>query len=532
MRSAGGTLRSLTKMTRTLQRIPLLSPWPRGALPVASFSASVLLVSVLSAIPVSPVAPPSPAGVQAPAPFRLAAHVLGLDRLTPDHAAMLAIGAMTLSSLSFLGILRSARRGDLSVRLLLIGALALHTLVTALPPLFSHDVYAYAMYGRIAAVHHSNPYVSPPAQFANDPLFDFVDELWRDQPPLYGPAFTHLAALLASALPSSASLIWAFKVLIGLAGTATLVLCAATARRVAPRHVALAVATLGWNPLFLLVATGGAHNDALVSLGVILAFRLLVRGSQSRGTPWWDAATVLILTLAVLVKVTAVLPLLLFVLARTFARRDRRSRRIFLLVAGITSAIPTAILSKPFLTLASASAGPWWAARYVTPISPAALLSRLPALSPSWLASETGRGSFRLALLLLPGIYFLFVFTGLVRGLERCGNPVHNVQGMAWGLGLACLPLASPLLFPWYVAPSLSLAWLLPQKSYRLVVAIAVLLTIPVAVIREQPFRDAYNVLVTTSSYAVAGSLLVCFVILGLYALRRPLEESHSQRLG
>lgn len=157
-------------MTRVLGRIRPHSAWLAGALPVGSFSAAVILLSLLAAIPLSPVTPPSPAGVQAPAPLRLAVHFLGLDRLTPGQTGLLAIAAMAASGLSFLGIVTSAYRGHLSTRLLLMGALPLYALVIALPPLFSHDPYAYGMYGRIAAVYDSNPYISSPDQFPNDPM--------------------------------------------------------------------------------------------------------------------------------------------------------------------------------------------------------------------------------------------------------------------------------------------------------------------------------------------------------------------------
>lgn len=295
----------------------------------------------------------------------------------------------------------------------------------------------------------------------------------------------------------------------------------------APNRAPLAVATLGWNPLFLLVSVGGAHNDVLVSLGVLLALRVVLRGSTRPTDRWWDVAAVAVLTLTVLVKVIAVVPLLLFVLGRIMALRGARSRGVFLLAATVAVAVPVAILSKPVLGSGNESLGLLSVTRYATPIAPAALLSRLANLPFRWINSEAARSALDLALLILPAIYFCFLFARLVRKLRRCPNPAEgSVQGTAWGFALICLPLASPLLFPWYLAAGLPLAWLLPEKSDRIVVAIAILLTIPAAVIREQPFRDTYNLLMATGSTLIAGSLLISFVILGLQALRQPLEGS------
>ena len=43
----------------------------------------------------------------------------------------------------------------------------------------SDDLYAYAMYGRTIVVHHENPYVHPPSDYRDDPLFKHVSTYWE-----------------------------------------------------------------------------------------------------------------------------------------------------------------------------------------------------------------------------------------------------------------------------------------------------------------------------------------------------------------
>ncbi len=49
-----------------------------------------------------------------------------------------------------------------------IGATLL-VLAVAVPPQGSKDLWAYAMQGRIVAIHHANPYVHPPTEYRADP---------------------------------------------------------------------------------------------------------------------------------------------------------------------------------------------------------------------------------------------------------------------------------------------------------------------------------------------------------------------------
>ena len=65
------------------------------------------------------------------------------------------------------------------------------------PPRFSHDLWSYAIVGRIVAVHHANPYLHPAGAFAADPLLRFVGPAWRRGTTPYGPLFAVQAAAVA-----------------------------------------------------------------------------------------------------------------------------------------------------------------------------------------------------------------------------------------------------------------------------------------------------------------------------------------------
>ncbi len=129
------------------------------------------------------------------------------------------------------------------------------------PVLFSHDLYSYVDYARLAVVHGLDPYVHPPAAAPADPAY--ADVTWTDATSAYGPLFTLVTYPLAW-LPVGAA-VAALKAAAGLSvlGIAVLVGRLAPARGVDPLRAAAFVAL---NPVVLLQVVGGGHNDALTML--------------------------------------------------------------------------------------------------------------------------------------------------------------------------------------------------------------------------------------------------------------------------
>ena len=67
-------------------------------------------------------------------------------------------------------ITAEARRPSLSLRAVVVAiAVVLGAAVTTVPRQ-SGDVWSYAMYGRIVAVHHASPYHNVPADYPSDPM--------------------------------------------------------------------------------------------------------------------------------------------------------------------------------------------------------------------------------------------------------------------------------------------------------------------------------------------------------------------------
>jgi hypothetical protein len=147
------------------------------------------------------------------------------------------------------------------------------------PVLLSHDVFSYVDYARLGVRHGLDPYVNAPDAAPLDPAFAHVT--WTETPSAYGPLFT-LATYPLAWLP-----IWvAVAVLKAVAAISVLGLAWVVARLAAWRGLdpARAAAFVALNPLVLVHAVGGAHNDGLAMLLATLGVAaLVVRRESSAG---------------------------------------------------------------------------------------------------------------------------------------------------------------------------------------------------------------------------------------------------------
>lgn len=165
------------------------------------------------------------------------------------------------------------------------------------PPLLSKDIFSYVAYARLDLVHGVDPYAHGPAVAPHDPVYAYVG--WRHSPSAYGPLFT-LLSLALEPLGVSASM-WGMKALAGLASLG----CAGVVWRLARLRGAgdplRAAAMFALNPLVLVWAVGGGHNDLLMLLLVLVGVLLCVERRPASGA----AAAVA----SVFVKASAVLVL-------------------------------------------------------------------------------------------------------------------------------------------------------------------------------------------------------------------------------
>jgi len=190
---------------------------------------------------------------------------------------------------------------------------AVHVVFLLAPPLSYTDVFNYINYGRMAAVHHLDPYTTiPQLEPHSDPSFALSN--WHFLLSPYGPLFTLLTeALVPLGVVAS---FWALKLMIGIASLATLALvwrCAVLLGR-AP---APAVVFVGANPIFLVWGLGADHNDSLMLVCVMACVYMLLR------SPARHRAGAMALVAGAMIKASAavIAPILLVVApTRRFAR--------------------------------------------------------------------------------------------------------------------------------------------------------------------------------------------------------------------
>jgi hypothetical protein len=196
------------------------------------------------------------------------------------------------------------------------------------PPLQLTDVFNYLGYARLGAFHGLNPYTHVITDELHDPVYRF--STWHNLHSPYGPLFTAGTYLLP--LHSLALSYWLLKVVTVLASLAFLGLVWKCAQLLG-RDPRFALVFVAFNPIYLVWAIGGFHNDFFMlvpSMGAIAL--LLSRRYRAAGA---------VLMLAVAVKFTAIL-LLPFLLV---AVRPSRKLMRQIMEGAIGGAIPLVALS-------------------------------------------------------------------------------------------------------------------------------------------------------------------------------------------
>lgn len=146
-------------------------------------------------------------------------------------------------------------------------------------------MWSYAMYGRIMAFHHANPYTHWPALFPADPMTRHVDPIWRDTPSVYGPVFNAVSAIGALFYRTSALRAHLFYQLLS-AGAYVGSVALLVRRRIASwRIVLVALAPV------VIAAVNGAHNDVLVGFGVLAGLLLVKERKWASGGALLGVAT-------------------------------------------------------------------------------------------------------------------------------------------------------------------------------------------------------------------------------------------------
>jgi alpha-1,6-mannosyltransferase len=250
-----------------------------------------------------------------------------VPRLIRDPKAVgIGFSVVLLAMLVAYGMAMAAVR-TFSGRTLAATVIALHLILLLSPPLQLNDVFNYIGYAHLGGLHNLNPYQHTIRQETFDPVFQFAS--WGNLRSPYGPLFSALTYPLAF-LPLPVAY-WTLKVVtVGLSlGFVALVWQVA---RQLGRDPRFAVVLVALNPIYLVYAVGGFHNDFFMLVPMLGAVSLLLSGR--------DRSAGAVLMVAVAVKFTAGL-LLPFLLVAAVTR----PRRLRVLTGMVLAAVPLVAVS-------------------------------------------------------------------------------------------------------------------------------------------------------------------------------------------
>ena len=191
-------------------------------------------MATAASVPGSPLHPLLPPGVEPQGPFAWLARALGVAGLHGSALVSVGVAAVVLATGGFLLMLREAWRGTVSLRTVVILAVAAQAVILTLPLLISRDVYSYIAYGNIAGLHHANPYVQTPAGFPLDAVSSLVGPKWFSTPAVYGPLFTAYASVVVRTVHALSAQVETFRWTAAVAGLGTIAVIATTVRRTWP----------------------------------------------------------------------------------------------------------------------------------------------------------------------------------------------------------------------------------------------------------------------------------------------------------
>jgi alpha-1,6-mannosyltransferase len=211
--------------------------------------------------------------------------------------------ALLVCSAGYVGLVALGR--SVSKRWAIALIATLHVLVFIGPILLSTDVFSYIAYARMGVEHGLNPYTHGPIAITQDPIYHYVGHDWKKVETAYGPLYTLFSYPFGLLGVNGA--VWGMKVvaMLSSAGTLALTWRCARARQINPVTALLLV---GANPLYVIYALGGAHNDLLMMLLMMVAVTLTFARR--------DASAAATVVAGALVKATVAALLPFMILAR------------------------------------------------------------------------------------------------------------------------------------------------------------------------------------------------------------------------
>lgn len=438
------TYRERSGATMALRR--LSNSWAAlGGLTVSTYA----VLGVVSVMPRSPLVPAYPPALRRFSPYTT---ISSLFHGSPASLAVVFVLSLGAAFALYVQALRLAKDAPDKVLIPALWAVVFAAAVVPTPPLASQDIYSYASYGRLAAIHGQNPFLVGPSAAPDDPASNYVGRMWWDMPSVYGPAMQVVSWALASLVGDLSLLVLSLKALAGASLLAALWLLVDCARAYS-RSAAFAVVAVGWNPLVVVHIAGGGHNDIFVATLLLAALSAHARHRR--------ILAVLCVTGAALVKFTALVPLGLY-LVLLWRKRD--------VYGGPWRAVAAA--STAVMTMAAAYA-PFWrgpqtlgalarVAGLTTNISVPAVVAEVFRLGFQGLGLRPlDRSGWLTITRVGAAVCLALVALGLLMKLGRSDEVLPEV----WGKALLAFCLTTMYLLPWYLVWPLLLLSLVPTSK-------------------------------------------------------------------
>jgi hypothetical protein len=228
-----------------------------------------------------------------------------------------------------------------------------------------------------------------------------------------------------------------------------------------------------------------------------------------------------VLALGTLVKVTAGVPLLLYVIARVAARPKGERLGVALRHLGVASALGL-VTALPFLNTSDPTLGMTELAGHEGWLAPSRFFRRLfDAVSGDTLGI--------VARVVMP-LVLLVALVAIGREVVRRASATPWLEGASWGWALLLVMLLGPVLLPWYAVWALPLTWLLPKVLRTVLLATGVALTLSQWTSEPAAFPTAYDANIWVGHYVLTPLVIALLGWLLLDLRRRtrtgsPLEE-------
>ena len=214
---------------------------------------------------------------------------IGLGKAGFERAMALLLGGLWAAwgggLIALRGVAPGGGRRRARAIVLAGGAAILVMVIVTVPPVLSGDLYRQAIYGHMVALHGLNPYSTPVAALAGDPLFSFANEPTATS--FYGPVYTALSAVAAFVAPTSpVGSVIAWKTTAAAAAFGVVWLAAPVARALAAPDASDGLEAqlfLAWNPVVVIESAASAHIEPIMTLPALAGLLLLVRARPLRG---------------------------------------------------------------------------------------------------------------------------------------------------------------------------------------------------------------------------------------------------------